>query len=240
MSLYKNFFGKRGEGETPIPDNEFAVLTDLDWISCSQFNPLGPEAYHEITEQGLDYASEGDYETLVNSAKAYFPDVCGAHGLDPSIIPTYPTEDEIAKAMAKFDEQPPESKQRTNECFVLAAIQAILPDAELGMDNDGQIIVYTGLTEVEYTSTPIYAGRFNKPAVGIGEAPEGYDRIMVLDDGETYSSLDGCSIREVPSDLDDTAEIDYALKQASHPHERDEDLVEINFVAAFDGNGLEV
>lgn len=39
-------------------------------------------------------------------------------------------------------------------------------------------------------------------------------RIMVLNDGETFTSLDACAIYEVPNDLD-TDEIERALRDDS-------------------------
>lgn len=128
-------------------------------------------------------------------------------------------------------------ERNVNVSTIHATILSIFPDAELAEDSDGKLVVHTGLSSVEFSSTEMVRGRFIKPQPAVGPTPEGYVRIMVLDDGETYSGLDGCTIREIPDNVEDYEYVDTTLKDGLFTEEGG---VEINFVAAFDGNGLEV
>lgn len=62
----------------------------------------------------------------------------------------------------------------------LAQILAILPVAQIETDNDGQVIIYTGLSKSSFEKLTPDKIRSRT--------------IVVLSDGETYSNIDGCTI----------------------------------------------
>lgn len=197
------------------------ILLHLGLIEMVAFDPLTQRDFYQATEKARENGSDGTFWTVWNVAQL----------LDPDYVNEVLTkeEEDILRETERLWAQPEPPAQRTSESTVLAAILSILPDAEIGQDNDGQIVIYTGLREVEFTSAPVYAGRFNLPAKGLGEAPEGYTRVMVLDDGETFSGLEGCTIKDVVSeDLSDVNDID------------DLDPEAWSFVARFDANGVQV
>lgn len=172
-------------------DEITALYLELGWIELVAFQPIPPgESFYGVTEAGREVAPGGMWHELLNAAQRHFPEKVAE-------VLGYPT----------FDDEPegPEHSENT----VLASVLAIFPDAEMGSDNDGQLVIYTNCMWSGPSGESIL-GNF-RPARNpiLNETPEGYERLMVLEDGETYSGLAGCSIREVPLTFDHDADVHF-------------------------------
>lgn len=183
--------------EQNINPDQARLLLELDWIEPIERNceitdanieteddctTHGHEQVYQVGPVGLAVSPTGDVDELLSTAEVDFPDVVAAVALtlNPKDIPV----------------------SQTNPTFtdLLVTVLSILPDAQLEEDLDGQIVIYTNLTDDPESGTVL--GSFNKPQPSLGPVPEGSVRVMVLDDGETYSGLEGCTIQEVSSELD--------------------------------------
>lgn len=108
------------------------------------------------------------------------------------------------------------------------AIQSILPMASFGEDNEEQVIIYTGC---EWVTRPDFEGLEILGPVTIQKpTPEKAYRVMVLNDGETFTDIGGCQVFDWYGDTDGE-DIDEALQGVSP-------LDELKLVGEFDKDGL--
>ena len=104
---------------------------------------------------------------------------------------------------------------------VIRAVLSILPDAEVSHDNDGQIVVYTGLT---LEADDVAGGEMNTP---LNPARPEAVRLVVLNDGETFTDALGVAVMDWYGENEIEA-IEDALAAHSTP-EDDPDLVLVGF-----------
>lgn len=71
---------------------------------------------------------------------------------------------------------------------IISAVLSIFPDAEVNHDNDGQIIIYTGL---DLEADDVAGGNFKSP---IKPVTDDAVRLVVLNDGETFTDAGGVTI----------------------------------------------
>lgn len=235
-----NYTVIHSDTEQNITREQAALLVELDWIEVMSM--AGDEATYSVTIAGIPYAPDGDVDDLLQAAADYFPDVVAASARYALGLDSKPESDltddlllcgcpkDVVIGDGAHQEGCSMSLHSINE--VWATILSILPDAEILEDAEGQIVIYTGMEEI---STEKMSGRFVKPQPAIGPTPEDHIRIMVLDDGETYSALQGCTIHEVPLEYDGDM-TEEALSQVNSLTE-DPDLA---FIAQFDGHGMVV
>lgn len=110
---------------------------------------------------------------------------------------------------------------------VIRAVLSILPDAEIGHDNDGQIVVYTGLT---LEADDVAGGSLNKP---LPQAPDNAVRLVVLNDGETFTDALGVSVVDWYGENEIEA-IEDALRYAG----TDQDSPDLVHVGNFGASGI--
>ncbi len=104
---------------------------------------------------------------------------------------------------------------------VIRAALSIFPDAEVSHDNDGQIVVYTGLT---LEADDVAGGDMNTPLKPTrGEAV----RLVVLNDGETFTDALGVAVMDWYGENQIEA-IEDALR-AVNTDQDDPDLVLVGF-----------
>lgn len=193
-----------------ISEVQALAFQDLDWITWVDSNADGTQQFYNRTEQSEAYGKF--VSDLTFTLENEFPDVLAAASL--AIKP------------APFKNVRPEPGD-VEESDFMATLLSIFPDAEVDMDSDGQITINTGLFAIG--GRQALRGRFVKPQPAIGPAPEGYTRVMVLDDGGTFSGLSGCQIKDViDEDLQDVDDLDNLDPDAW------------SFVASFNADGLEV
>lgn len=219
--------------EQYLTDEQVVLLLELDWIepierTCEitdanietedDCTTHGHEQVYQVSPVGLAVSPTGDVDELLSTAETDFPDVAAAVALTLRAEP--------------YRNSRPEPTD-TPEGVVVATILSIFPDAEVDLDSDGQFVINSGLFALGGLDT--LRGPFIKPQPSLGPTPEGHLRLMVLDDGETYSGLAGCSIVEAP--LDFLADTDPAFVLGDPEPGEDP---KVAFVASFDGDGLQV
>lgn len=110
---------------------------------------------------------------------------------------------------------------------VQRAILALLPDAEIGHDNDGQLVVYTGLT---LETDDVASGEVNPAFLPV---EEGVVRFLVLNDGDTWTDAANCQLLEWTGDSDPGSicdDIELAMSFG--------DETFLRLVGEFDGGGV--
>ena len=116
----------------------------------------------------------------------------------------------------------------TNINEITAAVLSIFPDAML-YDDNGRISIDPGLESI---SKGDFAGSFNRPGNTLPPIPDESVRVVVLNDGETFSDAVGCKVFDVAEEVANDLHFSDAL-WLNEPRPEG-----VDFVAEFGPEGL--